>query len=150
MDFIGFAVWVVWAVFLAGSVLATSYYAERVLQYLKHLQELGLEQLRHSKQELENLGSIERLLREIWEEQTKQGAKASETHEVLTTVSSFSMRSAGNLQNLKELGVRQEEHNAQELEKLSDTQRLLGEIWSQQRGRGGPRLPLLGHGYRRV
>jgi hypothetical protein len=97
---------------------------------------------------LENLGSIERLLQEIWDEQTKQGAKASETHDVLTIISSFSMRSAGNLQNLKELGLRQEEHNGQELEKLSDTQRLLGEIWSQQRGRGGPRLPLLGQGYR--
>jgi hypothetical protein len=148
MDLVGFAVWFVWAVFLAGSVLATAYYAEKVLQYLKNLQELGLEQLQHSKQELENLGSIERLLREIWEEQTKQGAKASETHDVLTVISSFSMRSASNLQKLTELGHRQEEHNGQELEKLSDTQRLLGEIWSQQRGRAGPRLPLPGQGYR--
>ena len=85
MDFVGFTVWFVWAVFLAGSVIATAYYAERFLQYLKNLQELGLEQLQHSKQELEYLSSI---------------------------------------------------------------QRLLGEIWSQQRGRGGPRLPLLGQGYR--
>jgi hypothetical protein len=148
MDFLGFAVWFVWAAFLAGSVLATAYYAERCLQYLKNLQELGLEQLQHRKQELENLGSIERLLREIWDEQTKQGAKASETHDVLNIVSTFSMRSAANLQNLKELGLRQEEHNHQQLEKLSDTERLLGEIWFQQRGRGGPRLPLLGQGYR--
>ena len=148
MDFAGFAVWVVWAAFLAGSVLATAYYAERCLQYLKNLQELGIEQLQHRKQELENLGNIERLLREIWDEQTKQGAKASETHDVLTIISSFSMRSASNLQNLKELGLRQEEHNGQELEKLSDIQRLLGEISSQQRGRRGPRLPLLGQGYR--
>ena len=148
MDLVGFAVWFVWAVFLAGSVLATAYYAERCLRYLKNLQELGLEQLQHSKQELENLSNIQRLLREIWDEQTQQGAKASETHAVLTIISPFSMRSAGNLQNLKELGLRQEEHNGQELEKLSDIQRLLGEIWSQQRGRGGPRLPLLGQGYR--
>ena len=148
MDLVGFAVWFVWAVFLAGSVLATAYYAERILQYLKNLQDLGLEQLQHSKQELENLGSIERLLREIWEEQTKQVAKASETHDLLTVISSFSMRSASNLQKLTELGHRQEEHNGQELEKLSDTQRLLGEIWSQRRGRAGPRLPLPGQGYR--
>ena len=148
MDFAGFAVWFVWAVFLAGSVLATAHYAERCLQYLKSLQELGLEQLQHSKQELENLSSIERLLREIWDEQIKQGAKASETHDVLTIISSFSTRSAGNLHYLKELGLRQEAHNGQELEKLSDTHRLLGEIWSQQRGRVGPRLPLLGQGYR--
>ena len=148
MDFAGFAVWFVWVVFLAGSVLATAYYAERCLQLLKNLQELGLEQLQHSKQELESLSSIQHLLREIWDEQTKQGAKASETHAVLTNISPFSMRSAGNLQNLKELGLRQEEHNGQELEKLSDIQRLLGEISSQQRGRGGPRLPLLGQCYR--
>ena len=144
MDFAGFAVWVVWAAFLAGSVLATAYYAERCLQYLKNLQELGIEQSQQRKQELENLGNIERLLGEIWDEQTKQGVKASETHDVLAIISSFSMRSASNLQNLKELGLRQEEH----LEKLSDTQRLLGEIWSQQRGRAGPRLPLPSQGYR--
>jgi len=148
MDFVGFTVWFVWAVFLAGSVIATAYYAERCLQYLKNLQELGLEQVQHSKQELEYLSSIQRLLGEIWDEQTKQGAKASETHAVLTVISPFSMRSAGSLQNLKELGLRQEEHNGQELEKLSDIQRLLGEISSQQRGRRGPRLPLLGEGYR--
>ena len=124
MDFLGFAVWFVWAVFLAGSVLATAYFAQKCLQYLKNLQELGLEQLQRNKQELENLSSIQRLLGEIWDEQIKQGAKASETHDVLTIVSPFSMRSAGNLQNLKELGLRQEEHNEQELEKLSDIQQL--------------------------
>ena len=43
MDFVGLAVWFVWAVFLAGSALATARYAERCLQYLKNLQELGLE-----------------------------------------------------------------------------------------------------------
>jgi hypothetical protein len=148
MDFLAFTVWFVWAAFLAGSVIATTYYAERCLQYLKNLQELGFEQLQHNKQELENLSSIQRLLGEIWSEQTKQGAKASETHAVVSTISPFSMRSAGNLQNLKEIGLRQEEHNGQELEKLSDIQRLLGEIWSEQRGRGGPRLPLHGRGYR--
>lgn len=148
MDFLVFTVWLVWAAFLAGSIIVTVYYAERYLQYLNKLHELGLEQLQHNKQELENLSSIQRLLGEIWSEQTKQGAKASETHAVLTIISPFSMRSAGNLQNLKELGLRQEEHNGQELEKLSDIQRLLGEIWSQQKGRGGPRLPLLGQGYR--
>jgi hypothetical protein len=148
MDFLGFTVWFVWAAFLAGSIIATAYYAERFLHYLKNLQELGLEQLQHNKQELENLGSIQRLLGEIWSEQTKQGAKASETHAVLSIISPFSMRSAGNLQNLKEIGLRQEEHNGQALEKLSDIQRLLGEIWSEQRGRGGPRLPLHAQGYR--
>ena len=61
MDFVGFAVWFVWAVFLAGSVLATTYYAERCLQYLKNLQALELEQLQHSKQELESLSSIQLL-----------------------------------------------------------------------------------------
>ena len=150
MDFLVFAVWFVWAAFLAGSVLTTAYYVERCLslQYFKSLQELGVEQLQQSKQQLENLSSIERLLREIWDEQTRQGAKTSETHDVLNTISTFSMRSAANLQNLKELGLRQEEHNYQQLEKLSDTERLLGAIWSQQRGRGAPRLPLLGQGYR--
>jgi hypothetical protein len=148
MDFAGFAIWFVWAAFLAGSVLATAYYAERCLQLLKNLQELGLEQVQQSKQELESLSSIQHLLQEIWDEQTKQGAKASEAHAVLTTLSPFLMRSAGNLQNLKEAGLRQEEHSGQELEKLGDIQRLLGEIWSQQRGRGGPRLPLHSQGYR--
>ena len=96
---------------------------------------------------LENLSSIERLLREIWDEQTKQGAKASETHDVLTIISSFSMRSAGNLHYLKELGLRQEGTQwARDSRSSADTQRLLGEIWAQQRGRVGTRLPLLGQG----
>ncbi|MBV8512412.1 MAG: hypothetical protein JO289_19820 [Xanthobacteraceae bacterium] len=144
MDFLVLTVWLVWAAFLAGSIIVTVYYAERYLQYLNKLHELGHEQLQHNKQELENLSSIQRLLGEIWSEQTKQGAKASETHSLVSNISQFSMRSAGNLQNLKEIGLRQEIHNGQELEKLSDIQRL----WSEQRGRGGPRLPLHGPGYR--